>query len=350
MSSLVNSIYAQPNSPIASAKKKTPVKQAKSPNAPSSATKSLSSSWSGRGLIMAITGLFSPKPSKDEMAETKTINTPESMKSVVDKGNDSASKASTSSESSDSGVLDEHLVDADSSDDDVDEGGFDDGFNPYFYIGRLPPLSSVMRHKPALPAINSSSKYTLTLDLDETLVHCSVEPLPKPDYIFPVNFNGQTYQIYARKRPYLEYFLKTVAKHFEVVVFTASQRIYADKLLDYLDPTNTLVQHRLFRDSCVCVGGNYIKDLQVLGRSLNTTLLVDNSPHAYGYNTDNGVPIESWFDDDTDTELLKLIGFLRRITPDMEDVRPLIRDHFKTHKIIQKALRGGKCPAVSPPF
>lgn len=100
----------------------------------------------------------------------------------------------------------------------------------------------------------------------------------------------------------------------------------------------------------MCVHGNYIKDLQVIGRPLASTLLVDNSPHAYAYNIDNGVPIESWFDDDTDTELLKLIGFLRQMTPATQDVRPVIRDHFKTHKLIDRALLGGGCPVKSPPF
>ena len=51
---------------------------------------------------------------------------------------------------------------------------------------------------------------------------------------------------------------------------------------------------------------------------------------------DNGIPIESWFDDDTDTELLKLSGFLRKLQ-NTSDVRPIVRDHFKTHRLIEKA-------------
>ena len=89
--------------------------------------------------------------------------------------------------------------------------------------------------------------------------------------------------------------------------------MYAERLLSILDPDGRLIDHKLYRDSCLNVDGNYLKDLNVLGRDLLKTVLVDNSPHAFGYQLDNGVPIESWFDDRADTELLKLIKFLETI-------------------------------------
>lgn len=79
------------------------------------------------------------------------------------------------------------------------------------------------------------------------------------------------------------------------------------------------------------------------------SVLVDNSPHAYSYQTDNGIPIESWYDDDSDTELLKLIGFLKQLQG-LDDFRPVVRNHFKTHQLVEKARKGLPTSTSAPPF
>ena len=104
---------------------------------------------------------------------------------------------------------------------DDDDGADEEVFNPYLFIAGLPPHSNVViKGKICLPPSPSvggrQTRPTLALDLDETLVHCTVEPIEKPDLTFPVTFNGTFYQVYVRKRPYLDYFLETVAKSFEV--------------------------------------------------------------------------------------------------------------------------------------
>lgn len=106
-------------------------------------------------------------------------------------------------------------VDTSNSEQEDDED--DDVFNPYLFIGNLPPHASVsIPNKLCLPASKKPSQFTLALDLDETLVHCSIEPIDKPDHIFPVSFNDVVYQVYVRKRPFLNEFLEKVSKKFEV--------------------------------------------------------------------------------------------------------------------------------------
>lgn len=210
----------------------------------------------------------------------------------------------------------------------------DEDFDPYRFIASMPPLQSDPFRKTCLPRkAPGAPPVTLVLDLDETLVHCSTDPndVSKPDFTFEVIFNEHTYQVFAKKRPGFEEFLHHVHKKFEVIIFTASQRVYADKLLDILDPTHELIQHRVFRDDCVCVEGNYLKDLAVLGRDLSSVVIVDNSPQAFAFQLNNGIPILSWFESEHDRELYKLIPLLDTIAT-CADVRPILCNKFALWK------------------
>ena len=63
---------------------------------------------------------------------------------------------------------------------------------------------------PFLPPISKDKNFTLVLDLDETLVH----------------YDEQTEEL--NLRPHVETFLTKMAKHYEVVIFTAGMKDYAD--------------------------------------------------------------------------------------------------------------------------
>ncbi|XP_041056588.1 carboxy-terminal domain RNA polymerase II polypeptide A small phosphatase 1-like isoform X2 [Carcharodon carcharias] len=178
-----------------------------------------------------------------------------------------------------------------------------------------------------LPEVKAqdSGKKCVVIDLDETLVHSSFKPVNNADFIIPVEIDGNMHQVYVLKRPYVDEFLKRMGELFECVLFTASLSKYADPVADLLDKWGAF-RTRLFRESCVFHQGNYVKDLSRLGRDLNKLIIIDNSPASYVFHPNNAVPIASWFDDMSDTELLDLIPFFERLSKE-ENIFTLLQEH-----------------------
>ncbi|XP_035029707.2 uncharacterized protein LOC118119669 isoform X1 [Hippoglossus stenolepis] len=188
----------------------------------------------------------------------------------------------------------------------------------------IPPTEQVPG-KPLLPRIqsNDAGKICVVIDLDETLVHSSFKPVNNADFIIPVEIDGTVHQVYVLKRPHVDEFLKRMGELFECVLFTASLAKYADPVSDLLDKWGAF-RSRLFRESCVFHKGNYVKDLSRLGRDLNKVIIIDNSPASYVFHPENAVPVVSWFDDMSDTELLDLIPFFERLST-VDDVYDILK-------------------------
>jgi len=136
-----------------------------------------------------------------------------------------------------------------------------------------------------------------------------------------LNSKDRFFQVYVAKRPHVDDFMKLCGELYEVVVFTASLATYADAVLDLLD-IHKVVDWRLFRESCSPVTGTYVKDLGRMGRPIEEIIIIDNSPHSYAFNPLNAIPVQSWFSDQTDTELLSLVPILERLAlPTVRDVK-----------------------------
>ncbi|KAH0792337.1 NLI interacting factor-like phosphatase family protein [Histomonas meleagridis] len=163
----------------------------------------------------------------------------------------------------------------------------------------LPPIEGVQK------------KICLVLDLDETLVHSSFQETKNPDYSFLLNVgNGTEVPVSVNIRPGAKEFLKTLGSLFELVIFTASCKPYADQVINFIDEDHN-IKHRLYRDSCTEYGGHFVKDLSRLNRKLEKVIIVDNSPTAYLFQPYNAIAISSWFDEKTDNELFSIMNFLK---------------------------------------
>ena len=171
-----------------------------------------------------------------------------------------------------------------------------------------------------------SNKKMLVLDLDETLVHASFDPptMRNADFVFNATIDQVPRTIHVLIRPYTEQFLAEIANYYDVVVFTSSIPEYAGYVIDKIDKYH-VVKGRLFRADCdLNKNGLHLKDLKKLGKNLKDIIIIDNCPISYELNEDNGIPIEAWYSDLEDNELLKLIPFLKYLSK-VDDVRPILK-------------------------
>lgn len=196
---------------------------------------------------------------------------------------------------------------------------------------------------PLLPpqSPEKSGLKTLVLDLDETLVHSSFEKLLDADFVVNITKGPKRGRVYVKKRPGLNEFLRKAAELYEVVVFTASMECYAGPVLDVIDRKRR-ISHRLFREHCILVQGEYVKDLSRLGRELSKVVIIDvlvtqNSPTAYLLHPGNAFPIRSFISDTRDVELGEALGLLREMSR-AEDVTQFLSPHKP--ELIRRATYG----------
>ena len=110
----------------------------------------------------------------------------------------------------------------------------------------------------------------LIFDIDETMIHTLDERDPQemkgsvrlfiPDTEYP----SQSIEINLNVRPYLKQCLNDLCTKFQIIAFTASERTYADAVLDYLDSQKYIFSTRLYRDHCIQTEFGHIKDLRII--------------------------------------------------------------------------------------
>lgn len=105
--------------------------------------------------------------------------------------------------------------------------------------------------------------------------------------------------------------------------FTASDRLYADAILDHIDPNQDIFSYRLYREHCVETEYGLIKDLRIIeNRAIKDMLIVDNNALSFAFNVSNGIPILPFYDNKEDEELKHLTYYLNCLREiHVDDVR-----------------------------
>ncbi|EDO14904.1 hypothetical protein Kpol_348p8 [Vanderwaltozyma polyspora DSM 70294] len=225
--------------------------------------------------------------------------------------------------------------------------------------------------------LHSGRKKKLVLDLDETLIHSISRSTPNSNnaqaHLVEVKFpiSGISTLYYVHKRPYCDLFLSKVCRWYDLIIFTASMKEYADPVIDWLETSfRGSFSKRFYRNDCILRDGvGYIKDLSIVNaipgshaasttshnnhnnnnnsntnsndnndnndtnahthqlqnNLLSEVILIDNSPVSYAMNVDNAIQVQGWISDPTDQDLLNLLPFLEslRNTTDVRNILSL---------------------------
>lgn len=153
----------------------------------------------------------------------------------------------------------------------------------------------------------SDDRPVLVLDLDNTLVFST--PLRTVSTEFSICLGRRRFHVQVR--PGAKAFLKEASKIFQIVIFTASKKEYADAILAEMAPY--LIPIKCFyMDSCVYKYGYAIKDLRKLKIPLHRVLLVDDIMGSALFQPYNCLGISPWEGEPTDDVLnSELLPFLK---------------------------------------
>ena len=162
----------------------------------------------------------------------------------------------------------------------------------------------------------SNKMYSLVISLDDNLIHFQEGSIK--------NNKGL-----AKLRPGLSEFFDAVKPYYEIIVFSCGNKKYSDLILNSVDNKNIYIDYRLYRDHCIIIKNDYVKDITRIGRSINKIIIVDNIPQNYRLNKDNGIYIKSFYGNNpNDKVLFYLSNILVKIAKDGGDVRDGIKKYW----------------------
>jgi Dullard-like phosphatase family protein len=173
-------------------------------------------------------------------------------------------------------------------------------------------------NQPRVPYIpfQSKKKYSLVLDLDETLIY--LEKIKDE--------NNGTIKI----RPGTFSFLEKVKKYYEIIIFSEAEQNYVDLAASSIEENKKYFDYKLYRQHATIENEEFIKDLNKIGRRLSNIIIVDNMPQNFRLQPENGIYIKPfWGKDNEDNVLFCLAKILLQMADDGGDLRDGIKKYKK---------------------
>lgn len=133
-------------------------------------------------------------------------------------------------------------------------------------------------------------KLTVVFDLDETLVHARDGTI--------------------RPRPYLPELLKTVHERCEPLIWTAGVKTYAQRVVSAVDPERVVKECICRADTWFPMLGplSHVKDLRMLGRDMDRTVIIENTPDCVVKNPLNSIIVSDYIQENPADRVLQTIA------------------------------------------
>lgn len=140
-------------------------------------------------------------------------------------------------------------------------------------------------------------------------------------------------------------FLEKCSEMFYIIVYSNSNKNYAAKVVNCIDPERKFIK-RVLHDKYITKfpyskGVFHIKDLRIFENILDKTIIVDDEVSGFAFHLENGLPITPFNGSPNDEELVVLINYLTNILPKKanylgKDIVSINKKYTKLHICLVK--------------
>ena len=167
----------------------------------------------------------------------------------------------------------------------------------------------------------NKKKYTLVLDLDETLINVEFKDMSSNKCILHL-------------RPGLFWFLSRVKPFYELITFTSASKEYAQPIINEIELKNKYFDYTFFREHSVISGNDFVKDISRIGRDMKKIIIIDNMEQNFRLNKKNGIKIKPFYGDQNDKVLYELSKILVMIVKQgYEDLTVALQQYANEIKV-----------------